>query len=109
MAITADRIQTWGTWSTASSYLGAAFDFGFVAKRVSVASLDAGVVYFSLESTTCTISTGGLVTTSSGIYVGTPVAVVSSGETATVDGSVGMVSVYASSTGRWISVRAFRS
>jgi hypothetical protein len=113
MGVTAGstRIPTFGTWSTATSYLGATFDLGFEAGRIEISSLDAGMVQFSLQSTQVAQSTGGLVTTSSGVYgpQNMPNGVVTCGETVRIDsvGVTSMVSVYATSTGRFLRVLAF--
>lgn len=103
----ARRVPTFGTWSTATSYTSAAFDFGFDAAEVRVSNLDAGYAYFTVESTAFTVSTGGLVTTSSGLYPGPHHILVSCGETVAVTGVFPSVAVAATSTGRFIRVMAF--
>jgi hypothetical protein len=106
-----NRISTFGTWSTATSYLGATFDLGFEASRVTISSLDAGSIQFSLGSTQITQSTGGLVTTSSGVYGPQNMrnGLVTCGETVNIDyaGLTSMVSINATTTGRSLRLMAF--
>jgi hypothetical protein len=114
MGVTAgsNRIPTFGTWSTASSFLGATFDFGFEASTIMISSLDAGIVQFSLGSTQIAASTANgptPITTSSGVFYGLQQGVVACGETVTVDGAgvTSMLSVAMCTTGRMLRVMAF--
>lgn len=109
-----DIIPTFGYWTTASCATQMAWDLGFAASRIQIDNLDGtvnGRMYVTLGSTFASTSAGPeTVTTSSGVYHGAPVFLVSTGESFVIEntGRTGVIAVALCSTGRNFKIAAFQ-